>query len=159
MRYHTIYVDMDGVLADYYSHIKHLPNTTFRQKVLTHKIFEELPMLSLAQNLIKILTEYQFEWPDVKVEILSSGGSYKQDIYDEAVRQKTVWLDHYGIKWKKNFTHCGESKGKFAASNVLLIDDNAVNCINFRWNEGEALQWKGDMPSCKELVRLLELEL
>jgi hypothetical protein len=150
---------MDGVLADYYSHIKHLPNTTFRQKVLTHKIFEELPMLSLAQNLIKILKEYEFEWPDAKVEILSSGGSYKKEIFDEAVRQKSVWLDHYGITWKKNFTHCGESKAQFADPSILLIDDNDINCTNFKWNEGDALRWKGDMQSCKDLVAMLELEL
>lgn len=156
MRYHTIYVDMDGVLADYYAYVKTLANTTFRQKVLTHKIFEELAPMSLMPNLVAMLKEYEFEWPDAKIEILSSGGSYKKDIFDAACAQKKVWLEHHGIKWKANFTHCGESKAQFADPAILLIDDNHVNCVNFRWNDGEALRWMGDMQSARELAELLE---
>ncbi len=112
--------------------------------------------MGLMPNLVAMLKDYQFEWPDAKVEILSSGGSYKQDIFKAACAQKLVWLNHHGITWPANFTHCGESKAAFADPNVLLIDDNNVNCINFRWNDGEALRWMGDMQSARELSELLE---
>lgn len=147
----TVFVDMDGVLADYYSLVNALPipegmkRIPFRELVIKRQIFKYLQRMrhsgELIYELVHLKEIYNFE-----LIILSSLGSYIDVIWKESKNQKLEWLKEQPIirDWPAVFTHCGESKARFASPEVLLIDDNNTNCINFEFNEGHSILYDAD---------------
>lgn len=152
MKIKTIYVDMDGVLADYHKAVRQQPTgSKFRELVFDQKIFETLDILPGAERLISLLEEYKVNLPGIRVHILSSCGMYDPAVYNEVSRQKDQWLMKQDIlgSWVSHYTHCGEAKAKFANSETLLIDDMFNNIHNFTWNGGNGVLWHHrDIDNC-----------
>lgn len=126
----TLYLDMDGVLADFNKEYTKLdPNKEdrkkFRAAVLEHNIFEKLDFMPDTQELLNHVSRLN----GVTVEILTSMGTHEPVQAESAKRQKYKWLDAKNIPYKANFVHNKQEKAKYATPTSILIDDSA-GCIS-----------------------------
>ena len=125
----TLYLDMDGVVANFDKAYKSLrthatDGKRFRSAVMDYQIFEDLEPMPNAQMLLRHVTMLR----DVRVEMLTSKGTYDTVQGAEAERQKHVWLKKHGIPYKANFVRSKEEKAKYATPSTILIDDS-IGCI------------------------------
>ena len=126
----TLYLDMDGVLADFnkeYTKLDPLKQdrTRFRDAVMTYKIFTHLDFMPDTQELLNHVSRLD----GINVEILTSMGTHDPTQGNEAKMQKLSWLEKHNIPYKANFVRSKEEKAKYATQNSILIDDSA-GCIN-----------------------------
>ena len=125
----TLYLDMDGVLADFNKeYTKYDPQKEdrkkFRSAVLDFKIFEHLDFLPDTQELLNHVSKLN----GVTIEILTSMGTHDPFQGESAKMQKLKWLSEKNIPYKANFTRNKEEKANFATPTSILIDDSS-GCI------------------------------
>lgn len=135
-----IYLDMDGVLADFVKEYRAMWNSftfdreQFRESVLQRKIFERLDKMPDAD----VLLGYVSKLP-VEIEILTSMGTHRTDQGNAAKEQKRSWLCQHDITYKANFVRNKPEKAQYASQETLLIDDS-IGCIEpFRAAGGHAI--------------------
>ena len=132
-----IYVDMDGVIADfekrYVSLSGHVSESKRRSLFVQNFIgfiadenFVTLELMPDARRLITFLDSL-----DIPKEILSS--TAHPDNYDEISRQKNLWLNTHNIAWKQNFVPGKQHKYKYATPNSIIIDDTLS--VIYDWNK------------------------
>ena len=126
----TLYLDMDGVLADFNKeYTKFDPEKAdrkrFRESVLQHHIFEKLDFMPDTQELLNHVSRLH----GVNIEILTSMGTHEPIQAQEAKYQKLKWLAAKNIPYKANFVHNKQEKAKYANPRSILIDDS-VGCIS-----------------------------
>ncbi len=126
----TLYLDMDGVLADFNKeYTKFDPEKAdrkrFRESVIEHHIFEKLDFMPDAQELLNHVSRLN----GVNVQILTSMGTHEPVQANMAQMQKMKWLDAKNIPYKANFVHNKQEKARFATPRSILIDDS-VGCIS-----------------------------
>ena len=126
----TVYVDLDGVLADFPGAVKErfgreiheIPKNVLWSKIQHYNDnhepwFYSLPKMRDADILWGYLTE-NFK----NVEILSASGTTPRD----APGQKKAWVgNHFGWDVRTNIVSSASEKAAFAKPNALLIDDTA----------------------------------
>ena len=125
----TLYLDMDGVLADFNKeYTKYDPQKAdrkrFREAVLTDHIFEKLDFMPDAQELLNHVSKLH----GVKIEILTSMGTHEPMQAMMAKQQKLKWLDEKNIPYRANFVHSKVEKAQYATPTSILIDDSP-GCI------------------------------
>lgn len=128
----TLYLDMDGVLADFHkAYVKYDPDKSdrkkFRSSVMDYKIFEDLEFMPDAMQLLNHVRQVK-TMMNVHVEILTSMGTHDPIQGKEAARQKQVWLNKHGITYKANFVRSKQEKANYATPTSILIDDS-IGCI------------------------------
>jgi hypothetical protein len=125
----TLYLDMDGVVANFdkayreYDPLKE-DRKKFKSAVMTGKIFEDLEPMPNANVLLSHVSNLR----DVKIEMLTSMGTYDVSQGAEAKRQKLFWLRKHNIKYKANFVRSKQEKANYATQESILIDDS-VGCV------------------------------
>lgn len=130
--YSLIFLDMDGVIANYEKMIfelyeKHVVANTkgdwWAESIFKHKIFENLELMPGAEKLIDVVLNSGLD-----VEILSSAGW--GPTRDEACRQKRTWLENHDLGYLPvTFTTNKLEKSNYALASSILIDDH-LECIN-----------------------------
>jgi 5'(3')-deoxyribonucleotidase len=140
----TIFIDMDGVLADLHTGIVALSGDasitdnrsalfkTWLPKYVELNGFQLQAPMPNAGKLVTFLTMLQ-KADKAKLAILTSHGEFYEP-FSEVIRQKKAWLE-------KNFpqlnkipfcaTASGASKSILANPNALLIDDHYKNINHF----------------------------
>lgn len=128
-RIECIYVDMDGVIADFEKRYKEMFNVRpedARSKKEFHGLFDQfiqsqqfatLEMMPDANLLLSFLNSLD----NIPKQILSS--TARENTYDEISRQKGIWLQAHNIAYKRNFVPGKKHKYKYATPNSIIIDD------------------------------------
>lgn len=139
----TIYLDMDGVIANFIKPFFHLADhygvvyvsktdaneheDFFFKTILEEKIFEFLPTMKNAQKIVALVKEMSNKYR-FNVEMLTSANTYNVEVFNEVLRQKKAWLEMHGIDWKINLVSKNHEKANFAHKHSILIDDSA-SCV------------------------------
>jgi hypothetical protein len=126
----TLYLDMDGVLADFNKeYTKFDPEKAdrkrFRESVMSHRIFEKLDFMPDALQLLNHVSKLQ----NIRVEILTSMGTHEPVQANQAMMQKMEWLKQKNIPYKANFVNNKAQKANYATAESILIDDS-VGCVS-----------------------------
>lgn len=126
----TLYLDMDGVLADFNKAYLLLDpekadRKRFREAVIEHRIFENLDFMPDAQELLNHVSKLP---KDIKVELLTSMGTHDPFQGEQAKMQKLHWLNKKNIPYKANFVRNKQEKAQYATPTSILVDDS-VGCI------------------------------
>ena len=136
-----IYLDMDGVIADFNKRYKELykmePQEAedkkefykFFDSFIATKQFATLDLMPDAVTLLNYLSKL-----NIPTEILSSTASEKRDADIRA--QKLMWLQTHNIGFKVNLVPGKRLKKDFSNANSILIDDTPVNIDQWRREGG-----------------------
>lgn len=162
MKIKTIYLDLDGVLADFIvGYKKHYIDNDI-DKVPTAELvaqkksfadvhlYRDLPLFPEANKLVDYVMSL-----GVEVEVLTSVGKYtsKANAVD-----KVLWLKNHFPKLASKFNYVTKSadKAKYATSETLLIDDREKSTKPFKLAGGKTVLYT-DFPSAKkELDKLFK---
>ena len=136
-----IYLDMDGVIADFNKRYKELYKIEPKEAD-TYKTFDKFFTMFIAErqfatlNLMPDAMELINYLRSLKVttEILSSTSSEKRDA--EIREQKIEWLKNHNIEFPVNLVPGKRFKRDFSNSNSLLIDDTSQNIDQWRVEGG-----------------------
>lgn len=136
-----IYLDMDGVIADFNKRYKELykiePKEADTYKTfdkfftmfIADRQFAKLDLMPDAMELINYLRSLS-----IPTEILSSTSSEKRDA--EIREQKIDWLNKHNIEFPVNLVPGKRFKRDFSNENSLLIDDTSQNIDQWRVEGG-----------------------
>ena len=136
-----IYLDMDGVIADFNKRYKELYKI-YPSEADTYKVFdsfftqfiaeEQFAKLDLLPDAVELI-EY-LKSLDVPTEILSSTSSERRDA--DIRKQKLEWLDKHDIKFPVNLVPGKRFKKDYSNANSILIDDTPQNIDQWRREGG-----------------------
>ena len=153
-----IYLDLDGVVADFKKRYKELYHmepreaekkkefNKFFDEFIATKQFETLDLMPGAMDGLVFLRKHL----TIPTQILSSTAN--EDRYDEISKQKMIWLQTHGITFTPNFVPGKRHKYKFAGPDKIIIDD--TQSVIDQWKEagGIGILHK-DWPSTLAILR------
>lgn len=123
-----VYLDMDGVIADFEKRYVQMYGMKPREAEKNHKFdslfgefietkqFQTLDLMPGAMEGINFLRKCS-----APTQILSSTAN--QERYDAVSKQKMIWLQTHGITFNPIFVPGKSLKYKYANPNTIIIDD------------------------------------
>ena len=152
----TLYLDMDGVLCNFDKAYRSLrthatDGKRFHAAVMDYHIFEDLEFMSDAQELLNYVSKLE----GIKIEILTSMGTFDVQQGNESKRQKQVWLDKWNIPYKANFVRSKEEKSLYAHKFAILIDDSPGCITPFLTKEGQGILHKSSIETISILNKTI----
>lgn len=162
MKIKTIYLDMDGVLADfivgYKKHYidKNIDKVPTEELIADKKsfadvhLYRDLPLFKDAKRLVKYV-----ETLDVEIKVLTSVGKYSSK--GNAI-DKVIWLKKYFPKYASKFHYVTKSadKSNYAAPDALLIDDREKSTKPFKAAGGKVVLYTGFSSAKKMIEKMLK---
>ena len=157
----TVYVDMDGVIADFDGALRDKLGLSFNGdhkgkvwgKIQKHNDtvepwFYSLPKMADADKLWDFVTTH-FE----NVEVLSASGTTPRD----APGQKKAWMgDHFGYDVVVHVVQSSSDKAKYANANSILIDDREKSTKPFMAAGGMTILHKNADTTIAALKVMME---
>jgi len=153
-----IYLDMDGVIADFTKRYKELyrmePKDAEKKKQFD-KFFNEfiatgqfakLDLMPGAMDGLTFLRKHL----TIPTQILSSTANEAR--YEDISNQKLIWLQIHGITFSANFVPGKRHKYKFAGPDKIIIDDTQSVIDQWREAGGIGILHK-DWPSTLAILR------
>ena len=159
-KYTKIYLDLDGVIADFAKRYKELYHITPEQadrnrsfgdyfkSFINTKQFASLDMMPDARILLDHLNTL-----DIPVEILSS--TARPDCHEDISDQKRVWLISHGINYPCNFVPGKSLKYTFATPESIIIDDTRSVIVDWVEAGGIAVHHTNAVYTIDSLYALL----
>ena len=159
----TIYLDMDGVLADFEKDYLEYNGITIEEardqrprkefykywnNFISAERFASLPKYEGCDELLSFVREL-----DVNLEILSSSGGPGR--HGDVVRQKHSWLEKHNIPYKRNIVPGARYKKDYASEETLLIDDTERNITSFLGAGGHAILHVSAEDTISKLERMI----
>lgn len=136
---------MDGCLSNFDdAYQKWLGGKTpthdsFREAVEDYRIFSKLEPMANASKLIDFMNDLVWDH-GIRVEILTSINKVNENQKRIAIEDKREWLYQYwDIDESFNAVDRKEEKSRYATPNAILIDDNVLNCMDFKSNYGRSI--------------------
>lgn len=158
----TVYVDMDGVLADLFNHVADIHNVEhynqmsneqweqFFKKTNAEQLFSGLPAFNNANALLAMVRKMAGGY-----KILSSPLNFDRE---GSIRGKRAWLSQH-ISVPADGVIFEHEKYKYArgfqGQPNILIDDYGVNIKKWRDAGGIAIKYQADENSLSELKAAL----
>jgi len=161
-KFTKIYLDLDGVIANFHKRYEEIHNTSpssddarkrFGQRFaafIQNKEFQNLDMMPDANVLLTYLNRC-----GVPVEILSSTARPINNA--EISRQKEVWLGKHNINYPANFVPGKSLKYKFADENSIIIDDTPSVIDDWNKAGGTGILHKDALTTISILDALLRV--
>ena len=154
-----IYLDMDGVIADFTKRYKELyrmePREAEKKKefnkffdeFIETRQFETLDLMPGAMDGLVFLRKHL----TIPTQILSS--TTNEARYDEISKQKLIWLQTHGVTFTPNFVPGKRHKWKFARPDTIIIDDTESVINQWREAGGIGILHK-DWPSTLAILQM-----
>jgi len=158
----TVYVDMDGVLADLFNHVGGLHNVehynkmtkdqweTFFKDSNAYELFKDLPVFPTANKLLQMVKDFASGYT-----ILSSPLSFDKE---GSIKGKREWLSKNIHVTADNVIFEHEkykyAKGPDGRPNIL-IDDYGVNIRAWEQAGGIAIKYQADEDSLSKVFKAL----
>lgn len=155
----TIYLDMDGVLADFdkrYTELFGAQPDLIKKKNWNENWntfvkggnFRVLDWYPRAEEFLRGIEDLVEEYYDenaiwINVEILSSSGG--EEMYEDISNQKKQWLLNRGILYRANIVPGKRFKSEYASTHSILIDDTESVIEDFNNAGGNALLYTGNV--------------
>lgn len=161
----NVFVDMDGVLADYdrgFSERFGMGPRTLSKKEMWEKIysvsefFYDLPVMRRIEDLMYVLHDMRGEGKIGNIFILTACPS---SAYHEVAAQKKRWIrEHIGGHVVLP-SYRSESKPAYIQNEGdILIDDWGVNCTAWEEAGGTAIKFENATQAIADLRKALTLE-
>jgi hypothetical protein len=156
-----IYLDMDGVLADFfveYAKLAGIESGNYRDippakqdptldKMVGTDFFSRLPKFPTADNLVKLVLKY--------VKSYGICSSPLRGDFKNSEMHKRKWLKSHLNPQPAEIIITGQ-KERYAVnadgSPNILIDDRSVNCVAWRNHGGIAIKYQADEDSLKKVA-------
>jgi 5'(3')-deoxyribonucleotidase len=150
-----LYLDLDGCICNFakaYEAVDMLNAPRKFRTCVTHlRIFENLEFMPHGKELLERVSSLG------PVEILTSRGTHDNEVGEEAIRQKNLWLDKHGIHFPRNFVKIGIDKRNYSTHGSILIDDTPKVVETFNLGAGKAFLYEDSKFS--EYMQKLEMHI